>query len=261
MIDKDYLVASQPNQSKPPIMKGHHFAWSLVVAGIYLKLLAFALIFCLPLLIHYRTGWNGNAIHLLMGVWSLDFLGRCLCLVAPIPKRRLLVGSIVVQGLAIAASYWVPTVPLEDSSSFIPRYSFSPQQVLTGLLFTIFYAQAIAAILFTYFLAQVSEELQRPDLVSRLKRLRGRVGLTSVAGTFFFPLLVCLGLAIVVPLITAAYLWILWLPVAVVLLLMSIPVLWLIALPLLLMWIDYTIALREIQKAILNVDAHPIGDC
>lgn len=210
--------------------------WRRVRYGLELKLLALAVWSLLPAcgaLLHY---YQGNPRWLTAGIGLAavpDFVGRCACAAAPIPRRLPILLSVVFQGCALAV---VVTLGLGTTLELILGLG-----IATVL-------QLIAAGLFLQFLKRAGEHLRSPEVLHRAQQLQTRMTLSvlAVPGLGIVALLVAIA-TLILSLITWGAGMYLAIPVAAVIL---GPLVLLTALIVVLMYAAYGAAMMQLRQAI-----------
>lgn len=144
--------------------------WNLVSSGLELKFAGLLLFVAIPLLgvtlwlLELRLQW------LMLGVVLSalpDFVGRCMCLSAPISSKLTIALSVVFQAFA-----------------FVGVISFGLiggiEGTTAGILIAVI-LQTVSAALFTQFLQAAGVELGRPDVTKRAASLNWRIVYSLIA--------------------------------------------------------------------------------
>jgi hypothetical protein len=180
-----------------------------------LKFAGLVLFAGLPVLAALLNFSEADPRWLLLGIGLAaipDFLGRCLCLVAPPPAQLWIVLSVLFQTLAfgsLAGSAWFATI--EDTDGIV--------EVCLDVC-TAACLQLAAAFLFTRFLRTAGEFLGHPEITHQADQLSWRLACSLIASwALSFTTFLAAGIVIIVGLVTCGLGFYVATPMAAVLLL------------------------------------------
>lgn len=170
-------------------------SWNVVRRGLEFKLAALVLFAGLPLLAPLLWYGDLNLRWLLLGVAfaaAPDFLGRCLCLAAPLPRRLSIALSVVFEAFAFGA---IAAIGYAGT-----RFELGVGVLVAGSL------QLASAVLFVNFLRAASEALQRPDATRLVDQLSWRLsyGLFATWG-LGFATFIAAGIVLTVSVVTCGF--------------------------------------------------------
>ena len=173
-LDVTVAVTLSPCHPEGTSMGESNGNWRWVALGMQLKYLAMWWLLLAPIAGFYLLFQRPAEISWLTGIVIValvpDFIGRSLCLAAPVARTGFLRVSVGLQFFAIGclSSSWLTSKPDSHAIAIV---------VAAAL-------QALAATFFTMFLSDLTRQLGREDLYELTRKLQNQLAKVGVTGAF-----------------------------------------------------------------------------